>query len=67
LDFAICHDVDLTTQRHFSNTFSLPEKFLNLADDFHKPFHFGLGVVKIKTGAGAFETGNWYCTLRRGC
>ena len=30
----------------------LPEKFLDLADDFHKAIHLGLGVVKIKTRAG---------------
>jgi len=30
----------------------LPEKFLDFLDDFHKPVHFGLGVVEIKTRAG---------------
>ena len=30
----------------------LPEKFLDFSHHFHKPVHFGLGVVKIKTRAG---------------
>ena len=28
------------------------EKFLNFLHHFHKPVHFGFGVVKIETGAG---------------
>jgi hypothetical protein len=31
---------------------SLPEKFLDFLQHFHKPVHLGLGVVEIKTRAG---------------
>ncbi len=37
----------------------LREKLLNLFDDFDKHAYFGLGVEKIKTGAGSDKVKNW--------
>jgi hypothetical protein len=37
----------------------LPEEFLNFLHHFYKPIHFGLGVVKIKTRAGASISHKW--------
>jgi hypothetical protein len=63
-------DFQRVSNRSSTLAIELSELVQKLRDDQtsqEKTLKTGKSSLVLATRAGAFETGNWYCTLRRGC